>query len=208
MAQWDANNWPKHIHPPKEASVEVEVPAVAAVAIPVPGMDFDFTDDHVIPVGGVETFAWAALPRLLTLESPMPFGIARDATLFASDPVAMKLLLDEADAATVDAILPSANAIDFTKDKHRVRFAELTDGLVATRAIHTNESEYHAGAEIDQHLRDHPVPQFVNKLLPLAVRAARRMEELRAIHAREHQLTNQQEQKAFEMITARFDEIA
>jgi hypothetical protein len=157
----------------------------------------------MIPVGGVETFAWAILPRLLKLESPMSFGIARDATLFASDPVALKLLLDEADAATVDAILPYAVAIDFARDTRRVRFAELTDGLIALQAVRTRGTDYFTGAEIDQHLRDHPVPEFVNRLLPLAVKAARRMQQLRVINTRERQLGTAQEQRAFDRITAR-----
>jgi Eco57I restriction-modification methylase len=202
MAQWNPNNWPKHIHLPKETPVEVEVPA-AVKEIPVPGMDFDFDDDQVIPVGGVETFVYAVLPRLLTLESPMSLGIARDAALLASDPVAMKLLLSMTDAVTVDSLLPNANAIDFTPDTRRVRFSEMTDGLIASAALSRSGTVYHRGEMIEQHLSEHPIPEFLNKLLPLAVKAARRMEELRVIYAREHQLTNQQEQKAFNRITAR-----
>lgn len=208
MAQWDTANWPEHIHPPKEAPVEVEVEVPAAVEeIPVPGMDFVF-NEQLIPVGGVEEFAWAVLPRLLTLESPMSFGIARDAALLASDPVAMKLLMNEADAAEVDRILPSANAIDFTKDKHRVRFAEMTSQLAKDGVVKVDGTSYEIGVSIQEHLDDYPVPEFLNKLLPLAVKAAKRLDELRTIYAQERRFVDAQHQQAQESIDARVKAIA
>lgn len=206
MAQWNPANWPVHIHPPKKAPVEVEVPA-AVEEVAVPGMDFDF-NEQLIPMGGVETFVWAVLPRLLTLESPLSFGIARDAALLASDPLAMKLLLDEADAAAVDRILPEANKIDFSRDKHRVRFAEMTDALIASEALTTRGTTYAAGEAIRDHLNDHHVPAFADRLLPLALKAARRLHEVREVYAREHRFAKPQHQQARERIDARMDAIA
>jgi hypothetical protein len=207
MAQWDPNNWPKHIHPPKEMPMEIDVPAVVE-EIPVPGMDFEFDDGLHIPVGGVEAFVWAILPRLLTFESPMPFGIARDAALLASDPIAMKLLLNENDTAAVEKLLPSSGSIDFTGDRHRVRLAEMTDALTDSEVLKVRGTIYETGDRIQEHLDDHPVPAFLQGLLPLAVKAAKRLDELRTIYTRERSFSNPQHQQAQERIDARVGAIA
>lgn len=99
IAQWDANNWPSHIHPPREVAVPVDW-TLAAEAI-----DGDELAEVSYPATAFDRLLCAAASSAIEQAGPLPSMDHLDILELVTHPAWCKAFLDESSHSRFDAAL-------------------------------------------------------------------------------------------------------
>lgn len=112
VEQWDSNNWPPHIHKPKDWDVKAEP---TPVAVPY------HENPQIFPWKGREQFVRDLIPHLVKNRPGLPFETYRTAAVMASRPEKLRDLLSEEAAAQMDALSRQTLEACTFPDSHHFR---------------------------------------------------------------------------------------
>jgi len=112
MEQWDTDNWPSHIHRPKDWE---------AITEPIPDTAPYHENPQFFPWKGREQFVRDLVPHLVKARPGLSFETYRTAAVLASRPEKLRDLLSEEAAAQMDALPRQTLEACTFPDSHHIR---------------------------------------------------------------------------------------
>lgn len=120
MEQWDPNNWPCHIHRPKDWTVKAE---------PIPVFVPYHENPQAFPWKGREQFIRDLIPHLVKHRPGLSFETYRTAAVLASRPEKLRDLLSEESAVRMDELPRQTLEVCTFPESHHFRPGEIRRSL-------------------------------------------------------------------------------
>lgn len=174
MYLWDRNNWPAHIHPPRQEWED----SILSAWFGVRQKQWNTLDDEqVFPWDGREAFVYALIPYLVQKESGRNFDFYRDAALLASRPERCETLLLQDDLRVeYRQLMEQPGEWMKFPDKHKTRPDKIRKTLLNKNLITIDSDTSHTILQNESVLP--PLPNELKALLPLILKAADNLEKL------------------------------